>query len=226
MIITIAGFAETRGTITSIARQNGQLILRFVNEKGVEGVYALDALPEGTEVTFREEAPLAPVQSPEQVSAPVLAPVPNTGPAPALFRTYSEEVRGDTMVHLYTDGSCSGNPGPAGAGWCAVLKDQVVLEGNKPLGHATNQVAEILAAAMGLEALPAGSIVTVMTDSQYVVNTMTMGWRRKANGEHWARLDAAVARHGSVAFGHVKGHNGDRWNERVDGLATRATAAN
>lgn len=128
---------------------------------------------------------------------------------------------GETLV-VYTDGACKGNPGPAGIGWAVIRDGGVVLEGSRPLGQATNQVAEIVAATEALETLPEGSSVEVRTDSLYVVNTMTLGWKRKANRECWARLDAAVARHAGISFVHVRGHDGEQWNEHVDRLASRA----
>ena len=95
------------------------------------------------------------------------------------------------MITIYTDGSCMGNPGPGG--WAAVINDNGVkrsLYGKED--NTTNNRMEILAAIKGLQAVPAGSEVMVFSDSQYVVNTMTRGWKRNANRDLWAKLDAVA----------------------------------
>lgn len=145
--------------------------------------------------------------------------------APGIIAGETANLLGTAVIHA--DGACSGNPGPAGAGWIirdSEAPDRPLVEGRAPLGRGTNQMAEILAAAMALEALPEDAGAVVHTDSQYVIGTMTENWKRKANNEHWDRLDAAVARLGFVQWIKVKGHSGDKWNERADALATRAAA--
>lgn len=127
---------------------------------------------------------------------------------------------------LFSDGSCHGNPGLAGAGWVILQEGKLVAEGFRPLGRSTNQVAEIRAAAEGLNALPPGCAVEVFTDSQYVVKTMLGQFKKKANLEHWKYLDSAVVRHASVAFIHVRGHQGSEMNERADRLANKGTLMN
>ena len=87
----------------------------------------------------------------------------------------------------------------------------------------TNNRMEILAVIKGLEHIPAASPVTVRSDSQYVVNTMTKGWQRKANGDLWQRLDGLV-RGRSVKWEWVLGHAGDLFNEEANRLAQAATA--
>jgi ribonuclease HI len=126
-------------------------------------------------------------------------------------------------LDIYTDGACKGNPGPMGLAWAIVGPDRaLVSDGSVHAGQGTNQVAEILAAAKGLAAAPAGSTVTVLTDSEYVVRTMRGEYRRKANLTHWAKIDEGVARHARVSWQHVRGHKGVRWNEHVDSLASAA----
>lgn len=127
---------------------------------------------------------------------------------------------------LFSDGSCHGNPGLAGAGWVILQEGKPVAEGCRPLGHATNQVAEIRAAAEGLNALPVQCSVEVFTDSLYVVQTMLGKFKKKTNHEHWQYLDAAVARHAAVKFTHVRGHQGSAMNELADRLANKATRMN
>lgn len=146
------------------------------------------------------------------------------------------------MLRVFTDGACSGNPGPMGLG-CVIVDDatnQIVLQAAEPAGHGTNQVAEILASAMGLNLLADHLVATtdrpseahsetivVMTDSNYVVMTMEQGWRRKANQEHWSKLDAAMLRLGNrVGFRHIRGHSGHRFNEMADQLAVDGRRGN
>lgn len=125
-------------------------------------------------------------------------------------------------VSIYTDGASKGNPGPMGLGVVALDEDKnILLELGQNAGKGTNQQAEILAAALGLEMLAPG-IVTVFTDSKYVVSTMEDGWKRKVNLQNWDRLDRAVRRHKKVRFEHVRGHNGNLHNEMADALASEA----
>lgn len=121
---------------------------------------------------------------------------------------------------IYTDGSCSGNPGPGG--WGAIVMDglmQTPLSGGDP--STTNNRMEMLAVIEGLSSLPAGSQVTVHSDSQYVINSMTKNWKRNANQDLWARLDQAVAER-NVSWEWVRGHNGHPMNEAADRLAVAA----
>ena len=92
------------------------------------------------------------------------------------------------------------------------------------LGHATNQQAEVVAAALGLEALTEACSVQLFTDSRYVVETMSGRFRRKTNHEWWARLDEAATRH-KVKWQWVKGHAGDLVQEAVDKAARKIAAA-
>ena len=128
-------------------------------------------------------------------------------------------------ITIYTDGSCLNNPGPGG--WGAVI----LSEGGEPLrlsGHepgTTNNRMELTAAIKGLEAASAGTPVALYSDSSYLVNTMTRNWKRRANQDLWARLDALAAeRH--VTWNWVRGHAGDRWNEEADRLASSAMSGN
>ena len=130
----------------------------------------------------------------------------------------------------YTDGACSGNPGPGGWGALLVARqgDRVLkereLKGGEPL--TTNNRMELLAAISALEALDRPSAITIVTDSAYVKNGVTgwiHGWKTAAkkpvkNEDLWRRLDAAQARH-RVTWEWVRGHAGHPENERADQLA-------
>ncbi|PRY20264.1 ribonuclease HI [Aliiruegeria haliotis] len=145
-----------------------------------------------------------------------------------------------TELYAYTDGACSGNPGPGG--WGALLQakegDDVVKERELSGGEAqtTNNRMELLAAINALESLKRSSTITVVTDSAYVKNGVTgwiHGWKRNGwktaarkpvkNEELWKRLDAAQARH-EVRWEWVKGHAGHPENERADELARMGMA--
>jgi ribonuclease HI len=129
------------------------------------------------------------------------------------------------QVLLYCDGSSLGN------GQEAARAAAVALLGfrnkwrafGEYLGRATNQQAEIAAAALGLEKLTEPCSVRVFSDSRYVVETMSGRFRRKANHEWWSRLDRAAAPH-EIAWEWIKGHAGHRAQEAVD-LAARSIAA-
>ncbi len=140
-----------------------------------------------------------------------------------------------TELFAYTDGACSGNPGPGGWGVLlqarqggAVLKERALKGG---AAETTNNRMELLAAISALEALERPSAITVITDSAYVKNGVTEwvhgwkknGWKtsaRKAvkNEDLWQRLDAAQEHH-EVTWEWVKGHAGHPENERADELA-------
>ncbi|MEM7425861.1 MAG: ribonuclease HI [Pseudomonadota bacterium] len=134
------------------------------------------------------------------------------------------------MVEIYTDGACSGNPGPGG--WGALLRfgaHEKELSGGAPC--TTNNQMELTAAIMALEALTRPCRIELHTDSQYVRNGITQwlqgwirnGWKTAAkkpvkNAELWQRLDAAAQRH-DISWHWVKGHAGHPENERADELA-------
>jgi ribonuclease HI len=138
-------------------------------------------------------------------------------------------------VTVYTDGACSGNPGPGGWGALLVYGDKKKqISGGEPL--TTNNRMELMAAIMALEALKRPCVVDLWTDSQYVrqgVTTWIHGWKRNGwktadkkpvkNAELWQQLDAARGRH-TVRFHWVKGHAGHTENELVDGLAREGMA--
>jgi ribonuclease HI len=124
--------------------------------------------------------------------------------------------------NAFTDGACSGNPGPAGAGVVIVSPDGKTSEGLEYLGEATNNVAELTAILRALEWIPevARSIV-VHTDSQYAIGVLQKGWRAKANQELVLRTRKLIeARQARLVY--VPGHQGVPLNERADSLAREA----
>jgi ribonuclease HI len=128
-------------------------------------------------------------------------------------------------VTIFCDGSSLGN-GQAStrAAAVAMLGYQGVWRAvGEYLGNATNQQAEVVAAALGLEALQQPCSVHLLTDSRYVVETMCGRFRRKTNHEWWARLDKAATRH-QVKWQWIRGHDGNLIQEAVD-KAARSIAA-
>ena len=145
-----------------------------------------------------------------------------------------------TKLFAYTDGACSGNPGPGGWGTILIARDgdaevkKRELNGGAAL--TTNNQMELMAAISALEALEQPSALTVVTDSVYVKDGITkwiFGWKKKGwktaankpvkNEELWKRLDAATVRH-DVTWEWVKGHVGHPENERADELARAGMA--
>ena len=128
-------------------------------------------------------------------------------------------------VTIFCDGSSLGNGlAETRAAGVALLGYKGIWRGvGEYLGRATNQQAEIAAAAIGLKALREPCRVRVVTDSRYVVETMSGRFRRKSNPEWWARLDEAARPH-SVTWEWAKGHAGHRIQEAADRAARRIAA--
>ena len=140
------------------------------------------------------------------------------------------------LVTIYTDGACSGNPGPGG--WAAILrsgKHEREISGGE--SSTTNNRMELMAAIRGLDALKKPSEVVIHTDSRYVMDGITRwlprwklnGWRTTTkkpvkNDDLWRQLDAAASRH-KLSWKWVAGHSGHAENERADALARAAIAS-
>jgi len=152
------------------------------------------------------------------------------GPGCVIQGPAGRNLPGMTEVVIYTDGACSGNPGPGGWGavlqWNGTVKE---LHGGDP--QTTNNRMELMAAIQALEALNRPSRVILHTDSKYLLDGITKwitGWQRNGwltsakkpvkNADLWRRLADAAAAH-DVQWFWVKGHAGHRWNERADELA-------
>lgn len=131
-------------------------------------------------------------------------------------------------VEIFTDGACSGNPGPGG--WGALLRyNDVEKEISGGEAHTTNNRMEMMAVIQALSSLKKPSRVKLYTDSQYVqkgINEWMRGWKAKGwkkvmNVDLWLRIDEALQPH-EVEIIWVRGHNGHIENERVDKLAVAA----
>jgi ribonuclease HI len=161
-------------------------------------------------------------------------PLQKTGQAAASVNRDSAPVPDENSIHVYTDGGCMNNPGPGG--WAAVIIDRT---GRRELSggvrHTTNNRMELMACIMALKALEKGSTISLFTDSQYVANAVEKGWARRWRSRNWMRdkshraenpdlwaelLDLVEERR--VRFHWVRGHAGNRENERCDELARAA----
>jgi len=139
----------------------------------------------------------------------------------------------DEIVEIFTDGACSGNPGPGG--WGAILRykgHEKELSGGETA--TTNNRMELMAAIAALEALKKPTRVRVFTDSQYVHNgirTWIHDWKKRGwktadkkpvkNIDLWQRLEAAIETH-DIEWHWIRGHSGHPENERADALARKA----
>lgn len=134
-------------------------------------------------------------------------------------------------IRIYTDGACSGNPGPGGWGTILIYEGfKKELSGGEAV--TTNNRMELMAVIAGLEALKEPCDVTIYSDSKYVVDSINMGWADKwqknswmrnkkekaKNPELWERLFQAMERH-KVNFVWVKGHDENEYNNRCDKMA-------
>lgn len=128
------------------------------------------------------------------------------------------------LVEIWCDGAAVPNPGGGGIGVVLKFGDRI-KELSEPIGHATNQAAEIQAATCALMALTRACRVIVHSDSQYLVKTMNGEYSRKTNLELWADLEFAAMKH-DIDWVWLKGHNGDQWNERADRLAMKGVHQN
>ena len=147
----------------------------------------------------------------------------------------SDTVEQEGGVDAFTDGACSGNPGPGG--WGVILRwrgHEKELSGGEP--ETTNNRMELMAAIQALETLKRPARVRVHTDSTYVKDGITKwlsSWKRRGwktadkkpvkNVDLWQRLEAAALRH-DVSWHWVRGHSGHPENERADALAREAIA--
>ena len=120
------------------------------------------------------------------------------------------------MIDIYTDGACIGNPGPGG--WGVVIlqeNDNFFLSGGEK--NTTNNRMEITAVIEGLKNVDSKDL-TVYSDSTYVINTITKGWKKNKNQDLWEILEKLVSEK-NVKWEWVKGHSGNEFNEKADKLA-------
>jgi ribonuclease HI len=145
-------------------------------------------------------------------------------------------LKNSSEILIYTDGACIGNPGPGGYG-VVLLSGEHRKELFGGYSLTTNNRMEIIAAIRGLESLKKSSTVTLYSDSQYVVNAMKQGWAKKWERQNWMRNRSEFVKNPDlwrqmlelcgthqVDFVWVKGHAGNKENERCDRLAVMAAS--
>ena len=137
-------------------------------------------------------------------------------------------------VTLYTDGACSGNPGPGGYGTVLIYKDKI-KELSEGFSETTNNRMELLSVIVGLRCLKEKCHVDIYSDSKYVVEAINQGWllswqannwrksdkKEVKNVDLWKELIEEMNKH-EIVFHWVKGHDGNEYNERCDKLAVSA----
>lgn len=129
--------------------------------------------------------------------------------------------RKNTQIKIYTDGSCSPNPGVGGWGYAIILPEVILTDcGGKSLS--TNNIMELTAVIQALQTVREQKMTTfslcVYSDSQYVIKCARGDWKRSKNTEFWELYDR-VAEGLTISFVWVRGHSGDTYNEMVDELA-------
>jgi ribonuclease HI len=159
-----------------------------------------------------EAAPVA--QAPEKKKSESKPRAKSTRDAP-------EVVDSAGQVIAYTDGACSGNPGPAGLG-VVLIQAGARRELSEYLGVGTNNIAELSAILRALEAMDGDEPLVVHTDSQYAIGVLTKNWKAKANQELIARIKQRMQAVPRLRLVYVPGHAGVPLNERADALAVEA----
>lgn len=156
--------------------------------------------------------------------APGVKPAAKGGTKAAAKTAHDHAVVPADAYVAYTDGACSGNPGPAGSGMLVTSPGgAAVRESYEYLGIGTNNVAELTAILRAAEQVPDDAKLVIHTDSTYAIGVLSKGWKAKANQELIVRIKATLARRDPPAtLVYVPGHLGVAGNERADELAREA----
>lgn len=159
--------------------------------------------------------------SPDDAEKPRAQPV-RTRPA-GTAKALRTGVAPAGAVVAYTDGACSGNPGPAGLGYTVMYPDGRRIARGEPLGTGTNNIGELFAILRVLELVDdLAAPLVIHTDSEYAIGVLTRGWKAKANQALVARIKAAMAPRRALEIRKVAGHAGVPENELADSLARTA----
>jgi ribonuclease HI len=157
---------------------------------------------------------------------PKSLPDPEAEAGPRATDTRATDTRAplpaDAII-VYTDGACTGNPGPAGLG-VVILDGGQRRELSEYLGVGTNNIAELMAIVRALEEVPSDRTVVLHADSAYALGLLGKGWKAKANQELVARMRAVAKPFRDLRLVKVAGHAGVAENERADELARAAIA--
>lgn len=200
-----------------LLERNGRV--RIAYKQGANKAYA----------SFKGRMKVVGSSQPVEFEIPLSGPGGSAGstskskPNSSLFGGVSADLENSDHIHLWSDGACTGNPGPAGAGTVLLLGESKI-EWSTWLGEGTNNIAELMAVLQGVEALerPITKDLVVHTDSQYVIGVCAKNWKAKANKELIADLKATLSDCPRVVWHWVRGHEGVALNERCDELAREA----
>jgi ribonuclease HI len=199
-----------------LAAAGGKVEIRYKANDGRR----YDALTKNLEIVDRALLPddtCAPAEKPEP-------PKPQKKPAPKPKKKAPAEAppHVEGAISVYTDGACSGNPGPAGLG-VVLVEEKGRQELSEYLGVGTNNIAELTAIERALDMTEdIRSPVRIHTDSQYAIGVLTKGWKAKANKELIEGILEKLETRSVIAIVYVPGHAGVPLNERADELAVMA----
>jgi len=126
------------------------------------------------------------------------------------------------MYEIYTDGACSGNPGPAGVGVIIAKDKKLMAQISYYLGDATNNIADLESIRVGLNNIPEKSNVTIYSDSTYAIGMLSKNWKAKANVGLVLDILALMTKFEKIKFVKVKGHSTNKGNQAADHLAVKA----
>ncbi len=200
----------------SFAAEGGRVEIRYKTNDGRAYRAAIPNLEKIGDAKIYADGHCGPADAPGAAAKPSSA-----AKVKAASAEKSAEAIKSTDWIAYTDGACSGNPGPAGAGFIVIPPGESPREGCESLGIGTNNVAEITAILRAIEGIPKTVVAVVHTDSKYAIGVLSLGWKAKANKELIARARAALEGR-RVRFVYVPGHAGIPLNERADELAREA----
>ena len=132
------------------------------------------------------------------------------------------------VIEIYTDGACSGNPGPAAIGVHIIYNNGKIEEISKSIGHGTNNIAELIAIQTGLEAVKKYNPdkVIIYTDSQYCQGVLSKNWKINSNKSIILEIKKIMSHFKEIDIIHIRGHSGHPQNERANELATKAIKYN
>lgn len=165
----------------------------------------------------------APVSSSPSARAPHAAPPIRSKAMRKPAAPSTESAPPKNAIIAYTDGGCIGNPGPAGLGYVIRYPDNTVIKKGEPLGHGTNNIAELTAIWRVLQYVTDTSApLRIHTDSSYSIGVLTKGWKAKVNQQLIAEIKSTLSSFSNVKLIKVKGHAGNPDNELVDTLANTA----
>lgn len=133
-----------------------------------------------------------------------------------------------SKLTIYTDGAYSSSRDQGGLGIVFLKDNKKIYEYNNTMKNTTNNQMELAAVILALKAITKQyESITIFSDSMYVIGCASLGWKRKKNQEYWSLFDKQFERVKElcpdIQFCHVKGHDGNEWNEYCDKLAVKAS---